>query len=98
LVDTGKPTKRVILHKLLMICYTKGSTLVFLPRDIINSLFSGIRGLRRDYSGQYIVPCNSPNLPDIVITMNQHDYVLKPDHYVIKSGAVSNMLVHFQTI
>lgn len=65
-----------------------GSTLVFLPRDIINHVFRGVKGLRRDFSGQYIVPCKSKTLPDIVLSMNNNTYTMKPEHYVITSGAV----------
>lgn len=66
---------------------------MFLPRDIINNLFSGVPGLRRDFTGQYLVPCNATNLPDIVITMNKNDYVLKPEHYIIKAGVVCGILI-----
>jgi hypothetical protein len=66
-----------------------GSTLVFLPRDIINHVFRGVKGLRRDFSGQYIVPCKSEALPDIVLSMSNNTYTITPKNYVITAGAVS---------
>ncbi|KAG2194375.1 hypothetical protein INT46_011093 [Mucor plumbeus] len=66
-----------------------GSTLVFLPREIISHVFDGVEGLRRDFSGQYIVPCHSPNLPNISITMNNVTLTITPENYVITSGLLS---------
>ncbi|CAO0792078.1 unnamed protein product [Mucor circinelloides] len=66
-----------------------GSTLVFLPREIISSVFKGVKGLRRDFSGQYIVPCHADNLPDINITMNGKNYSITPENYVIKGGLLT---------
>ncbi|KAL9544370.1 hypothetical protein MBANPS3_007664 [Mucor bainieri] len=66
-----------------------GSTLVFLPREIISRVFKGVKGLRRDFSGQYIVPCHAENLPNIAITMNGKDYSITPEHYVIKGGLLT---------
>lgn len=66
-----------------------GSTLVFLPRDIITRVFKNVKGLRRDFSGQYVVPCKADNLPDIVISMNNNNYTITPKNYVITSGTVS---------
>lgn len=66
-----------------------GSTLVFLPRDIINHVFRGVKGLRRDFTGQYVVPCKAENLPDIVLTMHNNTFTISPENYVITAGAVS---------
>lgn len=71
-----------------------GSTLVFLPRDIITRVFRNVKGLRRDFSGQYVVPCKADNLPDISISMNNNNYTIAPKNYVITSGAVRFFFVH----
>ncbi|KAI8638395.1 aspartic peptidase domain-containing protein [Parasitella parasitica] len=66
-----------------------GSTLVFLPREIISRVFKGVKGLRRDFSGQYIVPCQAPNLPVISITMNNTKFTITPENYLITGGLLS---------
>ncbi|KAI9364606.1 aspartic peptidase domain-containing protein [Pilaira anomala] len=66
-----------------------GSTLVFLPRDIISNVFKNVKGIRKDYSGQYIVPCRSDALPNIDIKINNYTYTMTPENYVITSGALS---------
>ncbi|RCI02596.1 hypothetical protein CU098_006375 [Rhizopus stolonifer] len=66
-----------------------GSTLVYLPREIMSSVFQGIPGLRRDFLGQFIVPCNTTHLPDITFTMNNENFTITPEHYVITSGALA---------
>ncbi|CEP07520.1 hypothetical protein [Parasitella parasitica] len=66
-----------------------GSTLVFLPREIISRVFKGVKGLRRDFSGQYIVPCHAQNLPDIAITMNNTKFTITPANYLITGGLLS---------
>lgn len=71
-----------------------GSTLVFLPRDIISNVFKNVKGIRKDYSGQYIVPCNSDALPNIDIKMNNYTYTMTPKNYVITSGAVKKFFLH----
>lgn len=76
-----------------------GSTLVFLPKDIITRTFKDVKGMRKDFSGQYIVPCNSDKLPKIVITMNNQNYTMLPEHYLIRSGAVSiEFLVYIKKV
>lgn len=69
-----------------------GSTLVFLPKDIVNRVFKDVKGLRKDFSGQYIVPCKAKNLPSITFTMNNSNYTLAPEYYVITTGVVSIIL------
>lgn len=68
-----------------------GSTLVFLPKDIVNRVFKNVKGLRKDFSGQYIIPCKEKNLPTLTFTMNNNNYTILPEHYVITSGAVSSI-------
>ncbi|CAO3641110.1 unnamed protein product [Mucor hiemalis] len=65
-----------------------GSTLVFLPKDIVNRVFKDVKGLRKDFSGQYIVPCKAKNLPSITFTMNNSNYTLAPEYYVITTGVL----------
>ena len=87
-ITVGSYTKRYAKPLAAMI--DTGSTLVFLPREIIDRTFAKVKGVQRDYTGQYIVPCQSPDLPDITITMNNQNYTLTPDHYVIRAGSVSD--------
>ncbi|OAD67371.1 secreted aspartyl protease [Phycomyces blakesleeanus NRRL 1555(-)] len=67
-----------------------GSTLVLLPEPVITGIFSIVRGTRRDYSGQYLVPCTSSDLPSVTLTMGGTDFTLEPKDYVITSGILEN--------
>ncbi|KAI8977897.1 aspartic peptidase domain-containing protein [Pilobolus umbonatus] len=66
-----------------------GSTLIFLPKDIIANIFKDVKGIRRNFSGQYIVPCSSTDLPDIIFTLNNQDLTLKASDYIIKEGTLA---------
>jgi hypothetical protein len=79
-------------HSVLTIL--KGSTLLYLPRDIIRKVFDGVDGMNRDYNGDYTVPCESKNLPDITLHMGENSYTIKPEHYVIRAGAVKYHIHH----
>jgi hypothetical protein len=87
IVDTGKSNKLICMG-FIAHSYTKGSTMLFLPQAVIHEVFKNVQGLHKDFNGQYTVPCKSHNLPDITMTIGNHDYTLKPEHYVITSGAV----------
>ncbi|KAL4207183.1 acid protease [Rhizopus microsporus] len=66
-----------------------GSTLIYLPKDVVSTVFKDIEGVRRDVLGQYLVPCKVANLPNITLTLNNNDFVITPQQYVITSGAMS---------
>ncbi|KAI7864807.1 aspartic peptidase domain-containing protein [Spinellus fusiger] len=74
-----------------------GSTLVMLPEKVIQSIFSNIRGIRRDFSGQYIVPCASTELPSISLSMGGSNFTLEPEHYVIRGGLLGHTASHCYT-
>ncbi|KAI9279358.1 aspartic peptidase domain-containing protein, partial [Sporodiniella umbellata] len=66
-----------------------GSTLIYLPKEVVEDAFRYVEGAQRDASGQYIVPCNSPSLPTLGIELNNVEYSIEPEDYVITSGALS---------
>ncbi|KAI8882287.1 acid protease, partial [Backusella circina FSU 941] len=86
-IKVGQHTKRY--RKGITAIVDTGSTMLFLPQEIIREVFKNVSGLHKDFNGQYTVPCKSHNLPDITMTIGKHDYTLKPEHYVITSGALS---------
>lgn len=67
----------------------KGSTLIHLPKDIVNNVFKYVKGAHRDITGQYVVPCNTQNLPEISIQLNNTDFTITPKHYLITSGVLT---------
>lgn len=87
MVDTGKCVNILCISTLKL--FVLGSTLLFLPKHIINRVFRGVKGLKMDNTGQYLVPCHAKNLPDITLNMNGVNFVVKPEHYVITTGPVS---------
>ncbi|KAI9497443.1 aspartic peptidase domain-containing protein [Zychaea mexicana] len=60
-----------------------GSTLIFLPKEIIDSALSRVKGLAVDYSGQYLVPCNTEDLVPITFNMGEHEFTLHPHEYIV---------------
>ncbi|KAG1457827.1 hypothetical protein G6F55_005698 [Rhizopus delemar] len=46
-------------------------------------------GAHRDITGQYVVPCNTQNLPEISIQLNNTDFTITPKHYLITSGVLT---------
>ncbi|KAG0174315.1 hypothetical protein DFQ30_004873 [Apophysomyces sp. BC1015] len=73
------PTKLVAL-------VDTGSTLIFLPAEIVQAVFKGVHGSRRDFTGQYIVPCDSDKLRSVNFTMGGVEYELYPEDYLITDG------------
>lgn len=73
----------------------KGSTLIHLPKDIVNNVFKYVKGAHRDITGQYVVPCNTQNLPEISIQLNNTDFTITPKHYLITSGVVIHFFFFF---
>ncbi|OBZ89891.1 Gastricsin [Choanephora cucurbitarum] len=87
-ISVGKSFEKTYTPNLSALVDT-GSTLVYLPKEIMDNVFTDVKGARKDFLGQYIVPCNSTNLPNITITMGNQDFVLTSDHYLITSGALA---------
>ncbi|KAI7859919.1 aspartic peptidase domain-containing protein [Circinella umbellata] len=77
-----------------------GSTLIFLPQEIVISVMSKVRGLSADYWGQYLVPCDTPDLVPITFTMGSHEFTINPQEYIVPysvGGAFYNSVEYCYT-
>ena len=60
---------------------------------------SKVKGLSIDYMGQYLVPCDTPDLVPITFTMGSHEFTLNPQEYIVPysvGGAVSYYYFHYE--
>lgn len=83
-------TKDNICRELISFLFIyKGSTLIYFPKEIINILFRNIDNVQQDTLGQYILPCNASNLPNITLQINNNDFIITPHQYLIINGTVN---------
>ncbi|CDS13745.1 hypothetical protein LRAMOSA05919 [Lichtheimia ramosa] len=60
-----------------------GSTLIFVPKQVVDLALSNVPDLRADYMGQYLVPCDSKDLKPITFNIAGTPLELYPEEYIV---------------
>lgn len=57
--------------------------MIFLPPPILNFALGQAEDLRIDFTGQYLVPCNTQRLPPLSFTIGGYNFTIEPEEYVV---------------
>lgn len=73
-----------------------GTTLIFLPQEVVQLIFSNVEGLHVDIQGEYMVPCDTKDLPPIAFIMSGHRFTLNPEDYILPKSASGTVSTYTQ--
>ncbi len=64
-----------------------GTSILTGPTDVVQAIATAMGG-KAINAAEYMVPCDGPNQPSLVYTLNGVDYTLEPSDYLIPDGTM----------